>query len=63
MELDCKAMMGNLIKSLAEIQQNCINLLPSVQSNYEVMYSVDELNLTRSLFPEAMESCCSPETS
>ena len=25
--------MGNLIKSLAEIQQNCINLLPSVQSD------------------------------
>ena len=36
MELDCKAMMGNLIKCLAEIQQNCINLLPSVQSSGEV---------------------------
>ena len=52
MELDCKALMGNLIKSLPAIQQNCINLLPSVQSNCEVMYSGDEL--TGSLFPEAM---------
>ena len=42
--------MGNLIKSLAEIQKNCMNLLSSVQSNCEVMYSGDELNL----LPEAM---------
>ena len=46
--------MGNLIKSLAIIQQNCINLLPSVQSNCNVLYSSDELSLTRSLLPEAM---------
>ena len=37
-----------------QIQQNCINLLPSVQSNCEVIYNGDELSLTRSLFPEAM---------
>ena len=61
MELDCKALMGNLIKSLAEIQQNCINLLPSVQSNCEVMYSGDELSLT-SHAGSRSESCCSPET-
>ena len=54
MELDCKAIMGNLIKSLAIIQQHCINLLPSVQSNCNVLYSSDELSLTRSLLPEAM---------
>ena len=53
-ELDCKAMMENLIKSLSEIQQNCTNLLPSIQSNCEVMYSGDELSLTRSLLLEAM---------
>ena len=52
MALDCKALVGNLIKSLAEVQQNCINLLLSVQSNCEVMYSGDELSLTRSPFPE-----------
>ena len=53
-ELDCQAVMWNLIKSLAEIQQNCINLLPSVKSNFKVMYGGDELYLTRSPFPEVM---------
>ena len=44
----------NLIKCLTEIQQSCINLLSSVQSTCEVIYSGDELSLTRSLLPEAM---------
>ena len=30
LELDCQSIMWNLIKSLAEIKQNCVSLLPSV---------------------------------
>ena len=55
MELDCKALIGNLIRKKpcwnpAKLHQ----LVLSVQSNCKVMYSGDELSLTRSLFPEAM---------
>ena len=46
MGTDCHAIMWNLIKSLAEIQQNCINLLPSIYSNCKFMFGSDELCLT-----------------
>ena len=49
-----QAWLWDLIICLSEIQQNCINLLPSVQFNCEVMYSGDELSHTRSLFPDAI---------
>ena len=53
-ELGSKAFVGNFIKRLAEIQQDGIYLLMSVESSCQIMYSYKKLCLTGPLFPKAM---------
>ena len=55
MESSRKALMWNFIKHLAEVQQNGIDLLASVEFCSNVMHCNEQLGLTGFLLSEAMQ--------
>jgi len=46
--------MWDLIKGLAEIEEDCINLHRIIKAFAEAIYCEDQLSLTRAVFAETM---------